>query len=89
LQEDSTSVACADRERAHQLRVSNKGGAPFIEEGFVLAKEKGFWEFQVLGFLCKCLGIILGGFPESFSGRSICIESGMFSQEEGTPSFGR
>ena len=42
---------------------SNKGGAPFIEEGFVLAEEKGFWEFQVLGFLYRCLGIILGGFP--------------------------
>jgi hypothetical protein len=42
LQEDSTSVACADRERAHQLGVSSKGGAPFIEEGFVLAEEKGF-----------------------------------------------
>jgi hypothetical protein len=62
LQEDSTSVACADRERAHQLGVSSKGGAPFIEEGFVLAEEKGFREFQVLGFLCRCLGIILGGF---------------------------
>jgi hypothetical protein len=88
LQEDSTSVACADRERAHQLGVSSKGGAPFIEEGFVLAEEKGFREFQVLGFLCRCLGIILGGFPESFSGGSICIESGAFSQEEGAPSFG-
>jgi hypothetical protein len=60
LQEDSTSVAC--RERTHQLGVSSKGGTPFIEEGFVLAEEKGFQEFQVLGFLCRCLGIILGGF---------------------------
>ena len=31
LQEDSTSVTCADRERAHQLGVSSKGGAPFLE----------------------------------------------------------
>jgi hypothetical protein len=31
LQEDSTSVTCADRERVHQLRVSSKGGAPSIE----------------------------------------------------------
>jgi hypothetical protein len=31
LQEDSTSVSFADRERAHQLRVSSKGGAPFLE----------------------------------------------------------
>jgi hypothetical protein len=38
LQEDSTSVACADRERVHQLGVSNKGGAPFIEEGFELRR---------------------------------------------------
>jgi len=42
LQEDSTSVACADRERAHRLGVSSKEGTPFIEEGFVLAEEKGF-----------------------------------------------
>jgi hypothetical protein len=40
LQEDSTLVACANRERAHQLGVSSKGDTPFIEEGFVLAKEK-------------------------------------------------
>ena len=70
------------------LRVSSKGGAPFIEEGFVLAEEKGFQEFQVLGFLCRCLGIILGGFSESFSGGSICIKSEMFFQEEGAPLFG-
>jgi hypothetical protein len=66
----------------------SRGGTPFIEEGFTLAEEKGFQEFQVLGFLCRYLGIILGGFPESFSGGSICIESGTFSQEEGAPSFG-
>jgi hypothetical protein len=40
----------AERERAHQLGVSNKRGAPSIEGGFVLAKEKRFWEFQALGF---------------------------------------
>jgi hypothetical protein len=88
LQEDSTSVACAGRERAHQLGFPARGGAPFIEEGFVLAEEKGFREFQVVGFLCRCLGIILGGFLESFSVGSICIESGTFSQEEGAPLFG-
>jgi hypothetical protein len=66
LQEDSTSVAGAERERAHQLRVSSKRGAPSIEGGFVLAEEKRFWEFQVLGFPCRCLSIILGGFPEVF-----------------------
>ena len=65
-----------------------RGGAPFIEEGFVLVEDKRFQEFQVLGFLCRCLGIILGGFLESFSGGSICIKSGRFSQEEGAPSFG-
>jgi hypothetical protein len=31
LQEGSTSVVCAGRERAHHLRVSSKGGAPSIE----------------------------------------------------------
>jgi len=41
-----------------------------------------------VGLLFRCLGIILGGFPESFSGGSICIESGMFSQKEGAPLFG-
>jgi hypothetical protein len=69
LQEDSTSVTCADRERAHQLRVSSKRGAPSIEGGFILAEEKRFQEFQVLGFPCRCLGIILGCFPEAFQWR--------------------
>ena len=69
------------------MGVSSKGGAPFIE-GFVLPEEKGFLEFQVLGFLCRCLGIILGVFPESFSVGLICIESGMFSQGERAPLFG-
>jgi hypothetical protein len=45
LQEDSTSVTCADRERAHQLRVSSKKGIPSIEGGFILAEEKRFQEF--------------------------------------------
>jgi hypothetical protein len=40
-----------------------------------------------VGFLCRCLGIILGVFLESFSGGSICIESGTFSQKEGAPLF--
>jgi hypothetical protein len=51
LQEDSTSVAYADRQKVHQLGVSNKGDTPFIEEEFILAEEKGLREFQVLGFL--------------------------------------
>jgi hypothetical protein len=42
LQQDSASIVCADRERVHQLGLSSKGGAPFIEEGFILAEEKGF-----------------------------------------------
>jgi hypothetical protein len=67
----------------HQLRVSSKRGAPSIEGGFILAEEEIFQEFQVLGFPCRCLGIILGGFLESFSGGLICIESGAISQEEG------
>jgi hypothetical protein len=33
LQEDSTSVSCADRERVHQLRDSSKRGAPSLERG--------------------------------------------------------
>jgi hypothetical protein len=41
-----------------------------------------------VGFLCRCLGIIIGGFVDSFSGGLICIESGMFSQKEGAPLFG-
>jgi hypothetical protein len=88
LQEDSTSVTCADRERAHQLRVSSKRGAPFIEGGFDLAEEKRFQEFQVLGFPCRCLSIILGCFRRHFSGGFICIESGTIPQEEGAPLFG-
>jgi hypothetical protein len=40
LQGDSTLVSCVDRERVHQLRVSNKRGAPSIEGGFILAEEK-------------------------------------------------
>jgi len=62
LQEDSTSVIGAERERVHQLGVSNKRGAPSIEGGFVLAEEKRFWEFQVLGFPCKYHSTIIGCF---------------------------
>jgi hypothetical protein len=40
LQEDSTSVAGAKRERVHLARVSSKRGAPSIEGGFILAEEK-------------------------------------------------
>jgi hypothetical protein len=41
------------------LRVSSKGGA-FVElEQFVLAKEKGFWRFQLLGFLCRAIAPFL------------------------------
>jgi hypothetical protein len=60
LEEDSTSVSCAGRERVHWLRVSSKRGAPSIEGGFILAEEKRIQELQVLGFLYRCLGIILG-----------------------------
>jgi hypothetical protein len=88
LQEDSTPVTGAERERAHQLWVSSKRGAPSIEGGLDLAEEKRFWEFQVLGFLCRCHSTILGGFQRYFGGGFICIESGMNSQEEGTPFFG-
>jgi hypothetical protein len=88
LQEDSTSVTCAGRERAHQLRVSSKKGAPSIEGEFILVEEKRFWEFRVLGFPCRCLGIILGCFRRHFSERFICIEIGTISQEEGAPLFG-
>jgi hypothetical protein len=45
LQEDSTPVTGAERERAHQLWVSSKRGTPSIEGGFDLAEEKRFWEF--------------------------------------------
>jgi hypothetical protein len=31
LQEDSTSVSCADRERVHLLRDSSKRGTPSLE----------------------------------------------------------
>ena len=68
--------------------VSNKRGAPFIEGGLDLGEEKRFWEFQVLGFLCRCHSIILGGFQRYFGGGFICIESGTISQEEGAPHFG-
>ena len=39
-------TSCRYRKRkGAPLGVSSKGGAPFIEEGFVLAEEKGFREF--------------------------------------------
>jgi hypothetical protein len=62
LQEDSTSVTCAGRERAHQLRVSSKRGAPSIEGEFILAEEKRFWEFRVFlaGVLASFL-VVSGG----------------------------
>jgi hypothetical protein len=42
LQEDSTSVTCADRERAHQLGVSSKGGGPFLERDTLQVIGKAF-----------------------------------------------
>jgi hypothetical protein len=42
LQEDSTSITGADRERAHQLRVSSKRGTTSIEGGLILGEEKRF-----------------------------------------------
>jgi hypothetical protein len=88
LQEDSTLVTGAERERVHPLWVSSKRGAPSIEGGFHLAEEKRFWEFQLLGFPCRFHNTILGGFHSYFGGGFICIESGMNSQEEGAPFFG-
>ena len=70
------------------MGVSSKGGAPSIERRFDLAEERRLWEFQVLGFPCRCPSIILGGFWRDFSGRFICIDSGTISQEEGAPLFG-
>jgi hypothetical protein len=42
LQEGSTLVTCADRERAHQLGVSSKGGAPFLERDSLQVIGKAF-----------------------------------------------
>jgi hypothetical protein len=78
LQEDSTLVTGTERERVHQLWVSGKRGAPSIEGGFDLAEEKRFWEFQVLGFLCRCNSTILGGFQRYCGGGFICIERDEF-----------
>jgi hypothetical protein len=88
LEEDSTSVIGVGRERAHQLWVSSKGGAPSTEGGFILSEENRFWELQVLVFPCGHQIIILGGFWRYFGGGFICIESGTISQEEGAPHFG-
>ena len=46
---------------------------------FDLAKEKGFWRFQLLGFLCRGHSAILGFFQRDFGGDLICIESGTIS----------
>jgi hypothetical protein len=83
LQEDSTSVSCANRERAHQLRVSSKRGAPSIEGGFILAEEKGFREFQVLGFPCRYHSTIIGYFWRDSYGGLIDIERGTISLRGG------
>jgi hypothetical protein len=62
LQEDSTSVTGAERERAHQLWVSSKRGAPSIEGGFVLAEEKSFWESRYWVFLAGTIAPLLDVF---------------------------
>jgi hypothetical protein len=56
---------CREREGA-PVRVSSKRGTPSIEGGFILAEEKRFWEFQVLGFPCRCLSTLFLVFPEVF-----------------------
>jgi hypothetical protein len=83
LQGNSTSVSCADRERAHQLRVSSKRGTPSIEGGFILAEEKGFREFQVLGFPCRYHSTIIGYFWRDSYGGLIDIERGTISLRGG------
>jgi hypothetical protein len=58
------------------LRVSSKGGA-FVElEQFDLAKEKGFWRFQLLGYLGRGHNALLGSSGRYFGGALIYIESG-------------
>jgi hypothetical protein len=65
------------------LRVSSKGGA-FVElDQFDLAKEKGFWRFQLLGFLYRGHSTILGSSRRYFGGDLIYIESGMISPRGG------
>jgi hypothetical protein len=65
------------------LRVSSKGGAIVELEPFVLAEEKRFREFQLLGFLCRCHSTILGLFRGYFGGGLIYIESGTISPRGG------
>ena len=50
---------------------------------FDLAKEKGFWRFQLLGFLCRGHNAILGLFGRYFCGDLIYIESGTISPRGG------
>jgi hypothetical protein len=71
------------KERVHKLRVSSKRGAPSIEGGFVLAEEKSFWEFQVLGFPCRYHSAIIGCFRRYSYGGLICIERGTISLRGG------
>jgi hypothetical protein len=44
------------------LGVSSKGGAPFIEGRFDLAKERVFWRFEYLGSSCRVFTIISSAF---------------------------
>jgi hypothetical protein len=83
LQEDSTLVTCADRERVHQLRVSSRRGAPSIEGGFILAEEKRFREFQVLGFPWRYHSTIIGSFWRYSYRGLIGIERGTISLRGG------
>jgi hypothetical protein len=82
LQEDSISVTYADRERAQQLRVSRKRGAPSIEGGFILAEEKRFRNLA-LGFPCRYHSSIIGCFWRYSYGGLIGIERGMISLRGG------
>jgi hypothetical protein len=56
-----TSYRYKKREGA-PLGVSSKGGAPFIEGRFDLAKEKGFWRFERLGSSFRVFTIISSAF---------------------------
>jgi hypothetical protein len=59
----------------HPWGFPTKGGA-FVElEQFDLAKEKGFWRFQLLVFLYRGHSAILGFFRRDFGGDLICNES--------------
>jgi hypothetical protein len=52
-------------------------------EQFNLAKEKGFWRFQLLGFLCRGHSPILGSSRRYFGGDLIYIKSGTISLRKG------